>query len=83
MKTIKTALIAIIVGVMMIYIVALMTLPAHANSATDYNDNSVSEQISAEWQRDPTNEELRYMQQYTAQKQEEINRTLEVERNGR
>ena len=50
---------------------------------TDYNNNAVSEQIVKEWQRqaslefgdiprEPTAEELRYMEAYTAQKQKEL-----------
>lgn len=50
---------------------------------TDYNNNAVSEQIAKEWQRqaslefgniprEPTAEELRYMEAYTAQKQKEL-----------
>lgn len=50
---------------------------------TDYNNNAVSEQIAKEWQRqasikygdtprEPTAEELQYMQQFTAQKQAEL-----------
>ena len=72
MKLITIALCAIISGLMMIWLYALMTLPAHADTATDYYDNDVSEQVRAEWQRDPTNEELQYMQQFTAQKQAEL-----------
>lgn len=94
-NTITTALIAIISGLMMMQAVALMTLPERNTvTYTDYNDHAASEQISAEWQRqasiecgdiprEPTAEELQYMQQFTAQKQEEINRTLKVERNGK
>lgn len=83
MKLITTALCAIITGIMMIWFYALMTLPVHADIATDYYDNDVSAKISAEWQRqasikygdtprEPTTEELQYMQQFTAQKQAEL-----------
>ena len=93
MKLITTALCAIITGTMMIWFYALMTLPVHADTATDYYDNEVSAQISAEWQRqasikygdiprEPTAEELQYMKQFTAQKQAEINITLQGNRNG-
>ena len=51
MKLITTALIAIISGLMMMQAVALMTLPERNTATyTDYNDNSASEQISAEWE---------------------------------
>ncbi|WP_239496794.1 hypothetical protein [Aggregatibacter kilianii] len=82
-ELITTALCAIIGGIMMLYAVALIALPAHANNSTDYYDNDVSEQISKEWQRQAslefgdiprelTAEELRYMEAYTAQKQKEL-----------
>ncbi|WP_257812296.1 hypothetical protein [Aggregatibacter actinomycetemcomitans] len=50
-QIITTALIAIITGVMMLYAVALITLPAHADNTTDYCDKDMSEQISADWER--------------------------------
>ncbi|WP_233116600.1 hypothetical protein [Aggregatibacter actinomycetemcomitans] len=49
-QIITTALLAIITGVMMLYAVALITLPAHADNTTDYCDNGMSEKISAEWE---------------------------------
>ncbi|WP_233141143.1 hypothetical protein [Aggregatibacter actinomycetemcomitans] len=49
-QIITTALLAIITGVMMLYAVALITLPAHADNTTDYCDKDMSEQISAEWE---------------------------------
>ncbi|EGY33598.1 LOW QUALITY PROTEIN: hypothetical protein SC1083_1326 [Aggregatibacter actinomycetemcomitans serotype e str. SC1083] len=49
-QIITTALLAIITGVMMLYAVALITLPAHADNTTDYCDNDMSQQIYTEWE---------------------------------
>ena len=84
MKLITTALVAIISGLMMMQAVAMATFPERNKATcTDYNDHAVSEQIAKEWQRqasikygdtprEPTAEELQYMQQFTAQKQAEL-----------
>nr|DAR31850.1 MAG TPA: hypothetical protein [Bacteriophage sp.] len=91
-QIITTALCAIISGLMMMQAVALMKLSErNAVTYTDYNDHLASEQISAEWQRqasieygdiprDPTAEELQYMQQFAALKQAEINIKLQTNR---
>ena len=90
MKLITTALVAIISGLMMMQAVALMTLPErNAVTYTDYNNNGISEQISAEaiakakaeWvaefgdaQPNLTTESRVYLEQETAR--------LQAERNG-
>lgn len=82
-KLIIAAIIAILGLIWMLYMSAALSIKTQHTSATDYYNNDVSEQIAKEWQRqanldfgdiprEPTAEELRYMEAYTAQKQKEL-----------
>ena len=90
-KLIIAVVIAILGLIWMLYMSATLSIKTQHTSATDYYNNGVSEQISAEWQRqasleygdiprDPTAEELQYMQQFTSLKQAEINIKLQTNR---
>lgn len=50
-KLIITAVIAILGLVWMLYMLAALSIKTQHTSATDYYNNGVSEQISAEWER--------------------------------
>lgn len=82
-KLIIAVVIAILGLIWMLYMSATLSIKTQHTSATDYYNNDVSEQIAKEWQRqasldfgdiprEPTVEELRYMESYTAQKQKEL-----------
>lgn len=82
-KLIIAVVIAILGLIWMLYMTATLSIKTQHTSATDYYNNDVSEQIAKEWQRqasldfddiprEPTVEELRYMESYTAQKQKEL-----------
>lgn len=82
-KLIIAVVIAILGLIWMLYMSATLSIKTQHTSATDYYNNGVSEQIAKEWQRqasldfgdiprEPTVEELRYMESYTAQKQKEL-----------
>lgn len=84
MKKLIIAIVIAILGLIwMLYMSATLSIKTQHTSATDYYNNDVSEQIAKEWQRqasldfgdiprEPTVEELRYMESYTAQKQKEL-----------
>lgn len=50
-KLIITAVIAILGLVWMLYMSAALSIKTQHTSATDYYNNGISEQISAEWER--------------------------------
>lgn len=88
-KLIITAVIAILGLIWMLYMSAVLSVKTQHTSATDYYNNDVSEQISAEWERKAkaewiaefgdaqpnlTTESRVYLEQETAR--------LQAERNG-
>lgn len=89
-KLIITVVIAILGLIWMLYMSATLSIKTQHTSATDYYNNGVSEQISAEWQRKAkaewiaefgdaqpnlTTESRVYLEQETAR--------LQAERNGK
>ena len=89
-KLIIAAIIAILGLIWMLYMSAALSIKTQHTSATDYYNNDVSEQISAEWQRKAkaewieefgdaqpnlTTESRVYLEQETAR--------LQAERNGK
>ena len=88
-KLIITAVIAILGLIWMLYMLAALSIKTQHTSTTDYYNNGVSEQISAEWERKAkaewiaefgdaqpnlTTESRVYLEQETAR--------LQAERNG-
>lgn len=73
-KLIIAAIIAILGLIWMLYMSAALSIKTQHTSATDYYNNDVS------IPRDPTAEELQYMQQFAALKQAEINIKLQTNR---
>lgn len=88
-KLIITAVIAILGLIWMLYMLAALSIKTQHTSVTDYYNNGVSEQISAEWERKAkaewiaefgdaqpnlTTESRVYLEQETAR--------LQAERNG-
>lgn len=80
-KLIIAAVIAIFGLIWMLYMLAALSIKTQHTSATDYYN--WQRQASIEYgdiPRDPTAEELQYMQQFAALKQAEINIKLQTNR---